>query len=576
MGGQTARYLEQWETINMKDFIQQGFTLQWKDNLSINNLQRQLKIMKFRGTEEEAKEYKIMLEEELKENIVIPIRKEQIKWYNPTFMIKKANGKWRKILDAKALNKQIADFHFKMHDSNEVKQTIRPGDWGTSLDLSSAFHHLIVQTESQPYLAFEFQNNYYTYRAMPFGTKHSPIYFATAMEPIMQQIRMKTEIRIINYVDDILLLHQNKEYLKNMTQKVIETLIYFGFTMNTEKSEIEPNQTVIFLGWEWNLANATVKTKPKKRLLLLHDLYNMRRWIRTGTEITVKQTAKLIGKLNYLRLQFQEASLFLNTMDYQKAQAARLRGWNTTMIMNKTAIPDINWWIAKLRANTPVQLIQIPPQMTMTTDAAPSGWGSTLEKEQEMIAMAHGTWNKRQAKLTSNNREIKAITQGLRSFAKTLKSLQIQSLAIRSDNSTAVFDIRKWRASTSLIKEIKQVHQTIEKLGIQIQITHLPGVKNEIADALSRLSRAGDYKLKEKIFQQTCLQMNLNPTIDLFSQHFNNLLPRFMSTIRGHGEIAIDALNQTWKMELPWIHPPIPLLPAVLKKIREKQIEAMI
>ncbi|KAA6335510.1 MAG: putative Pro-Pol polyprotein, partial [Streblomastix strix] len=260
-----------------------------------------------------------------------------------------------------------------MHDSIEVKQTIRPGDWGTSLDLTSAFHHLIVQAESQPYLAFEFQNNHYTYRAMPFGTKHSPIYFATAMEPIMQQIRIKTEIRIINYVDDILLLHQNKEYLKIMTQKVIDTLKYFGLTMNMEKSEIEPNQTVIFLGWEWNLANATVKTKPKKRLLLLHDLYNMRRLIKTGIEISVKQTAKLIGKLNYLRLQLQEASLFLNTMDHQKAQAARLRGWSTTMIMNKTAIPDINWWIVKLRANIPAQLIQIPPQMTMTTDAAPSG-----------------------------------------------------------------------------------------------------------------------------------------------------------------------------------------------------------
>ncbi|KAA6360885.1 MAG: putative Gag-Pol polyprotein, partial [Streblomastix strix] len=495
---------------------------------------------------------------------------------NPTIMKKKANGKQRKILDAKALNKQIADFHFKMHDSNEVKQTIRLRDWRTSLDLSSTFHHLIVQTESQPYLAIEFQNNYYTYRAMQFGTQHSPIYFATAMEPIMQQIGMITEIRIINYVDNILILHQNKEYLKNMTQKVIETFIYFGFTMNTEKSETEPNQTVIFLGWEWNLANATVETKPKKRLLLLHDLNNMRRWIKTGTEIIVKQMAKLIGKLNYLRLQFYEAPLFLNTMDHQKAQAAKLRGWITTMIMNKTTIPDINWWITKLRANIPAQLIQIPPQMTMTTDAVPSGWSSTQEKKLEMIAMAHGTWNKRQAKLSSKNNEIKAMIQGLRSFAKTLKNLQDQSLAIRSDNSTAVFDIKKWRASISLIKEIKQVHQTIETLRILIQITHLPGVKNEIADALSRLSRAGDYKLKEKIFKQTCLQMNLNPTIDLFSQYINNLLPRFMSTIRGHGEIAIYALNQTWKMELPWIHPPIPLLPAVLKKIREDQIEAMI
>ncbi|KAA6371780.1 MAG: hypothetical protein EZS28_032692 [Streblomastix strix] len=168
---------------------------------------------------------------------------------------------------------------------------------------------------------------------------------------------MKHEIRIINYVDGILLLHQNKEYLKNMTQRVIDTLKYLGFSMNMEKSETEPNQTVIFLGLEWNLANATVKTKPKNRLLLLHDLYNMRRCIKTGTEITVKQTAKLIGKLNYLRLQFQEASLFLNTMDHQRAQAERLRGWNTTMIINKTAIADINWWIAKLKANIPAQLI---------------------------------------------------------------------------------------------------------------------------------------------------------------------------------------------------------------------------
>ncbi|KAA6374988.1 MAG: hypothetical protein EZS28_029486 [Streblomastix strix] len=176
-----------------------------------------------------------------------------------------------------------------------------------------------------------------------------------------------------------------------MTQNVIDSLKYFGFTMNTEKSETEPSQKVIFQGWKWNLANAIVKTKPKKCLLPLHDLYNMRRWINTGTEITVKQTAKLIGKLNYLKLQFQDASLFLNTMDHQKAQAARLRGWNTTMIMNKTAIPDINWWIAKLRANIPAQLIQIPPKVIMTTNAAPSRWGSTQERDLKMIAIAYGT-----------------------------------------------------------------------------------------------------------------------------------------------------------------------------------------
>ncbi|KAA6384168.1 MAG: hypothetical protein EZS28_020303 [Streblomastix strix] len=110
----------------------------------------------------------------------------------------------------------------------------------------------------------------------------------------------------------------------------------------SKKSQTEPKQTVIFLVREWNLTNAIVKTKPKKWLLLQDDPYYMRRQIKTGTELTVKPTAKFLGKLNYQALQFEEATFILNIMDDQKAKVAILRGCNTSMIMNKTAIPDIN------------------------------------------------------------------------------------------------------------------------------------------------------------------------------------------------------------------------------------------
>ncbi|KAA6359214.1 MAG: hypothetical protein EZS28_045260 [Streblomastix strix] len=53
---------------------------------------------------------------------------------------------------------------------------------------------------------------------------------------------MKIEIKIINYVDGIYLLHWNKDYMKNMIQYVIDTLKYFEFTINSEKSETEPQQ----------------------------------------------------------------------------------------------------------------------------------------------------------------------------------------------------------------------------------------------------------------------------------------------------------------------------------------------
>ncbi|KAA6318268.1 MAG: hypothetical protein EZS28_054968 [Streblomastix strix] len=49
--------------------------------------------------------------------------------------------------------------------------------------------------------------------------------------------------------------------------------------------------------------------------------------------------------------------------------------------------------------------------------------------------------------------------------------------------------------------------------------------------------------------------------------------------LESYNRLSLTTLQQsTIKIhkELPWIHPPILLLPAVLKKIREEQIEAMI
>ncbi|KAA6388423.1 MAG: hypothetical protein EZS28_016046 [Streblomastix strix] len=214
--------------------------------------------------------------------------------------------------------------------------------------------------------------------------------------------------------------------------------------------------------------------------------------------------------------------------------------------------------------------------MTMKIDVALSGLGSTLEKELEMIAMTHEIWNKRYAKFTGNSMEIKAVTQSLRSFAKVLKNSRIQSLAIRSDNSSAVFNFRKWNVSISLIKEIKQVHKTIKKLEIQIQVTHIPGVKKRDCKRTKQIIKSRRLQTKGEDFSIDMSSDELEPNIRPILTTLQQLTAIFMSTIRAHEEIAIDALNQVWKIEFSWTHPLIPLLQAVLKKIREEQIEAKI
>ncbi|KAA6362118.1 MAG: hypothetical protein EZS28_042353, partial [Streblomastix strix] len=54
----------------------------------------------------------------------------------------------------------------------------------------------------------------YQYRAMPFVTQHSPIFFAQALAMVLTKIRRESDIKILNYVEDLLLLHQSKERLR--------------------------------------------------------------------------------------------------------------------------------------------------------------------------------------------------------------------------------------------------------------------------------------------------------------------------------------------------------------------------
>ncbi|KAA6365319.1 MAG: hypothetical protein EZS28_039154 [Streblomastix strix] len=188
MGRKTKRFRQTWEQIGKGEFINAGFYLRFKDQNSQQKLEENKMMIPFRGTQEEKEAYQEMLKEELEEGIVVPIQKNQVKWWNHTFLIKKPNGTWRKILDASKLNKEIEKLHFKMHGLEEIQYLANQMDYATSLDLKSAFHHITVSPNSIPYLAFNFNNNNYAYKAMHFETRHSPIFFAEAIESILRQI----------------------------------------------------------------------------------------------------------------------------------------------------------------------------------------------------------------------------------------------------------------------------------------------------------------------------------------------------------------------------------------------------
>ncbi|KAA6379318.1 MAG: hypothetical protein EZS28_025156 [Streblomastix strix] len=79
----------------------------------------------------------------------------------------------------------------------------------------------------------------------------------------------------------------------------------------------------------------------------------------------------------------------------------------------------------------------------LTTDASPQGWGPTLIYENQMELIQHDCWSEKEAKMTSNAKEIKATYYGLLRFVQVFKKMQDQVVLIRSDSTTAVYDIGK-------------------------------------------------------------------------------------------------------------------------------------
>ncbi|KAA6366577.1 MAG: hypothetical protein EZS28_037895, partial [Streblomastix strix] len=138
IGRKTKGLIQTWKLIGKEDFINTGFYLRFKDQNSQQRLEENKMIIPFRGTQEEKEAYQEMMKEELEEGIVIAIQQDQVKWWNHTFLIRKLNGTWRKILDASKLNKEIEKLHFKMHGLEELQYLVNKMDYATSLDLKSA------------------------------------------------------------------------------------------------------------------------------------------------------------------------------------------------------------------------------------------------------------------------------------------------------------------------------------------------------------------------------------------------------------------------------------------------------
>jgi hypothetical protein len=106
---------------------------------------------------------------------------------------------------------------------------------------------------------------------MPFGAKRAPRLFTKALSYAIAVVRQNWQVRILAYMDDIIILHQDPNSLAIATLQIAICLQSLGWTVNVKRSELIPSQTIKFLGWTWSLSSLSLQMTSSMR----HSLKKM-------------------------------------------------------------------------------------------------------------------------------------------------------------------------------------------------------------------------------------------------------------------------------------------------------------
>ena len=178
----------------------------------------------------------------LPKNAISEISPDTPGFYSNVFLVCKASGGWRPVIDLKQLN-----HHIDAISSVLSRPTIERGDYAFKIDLQDAYFHVLIHSDSIKYLWFTFENKVYQFRVLPFGLNTAPQVFTFLGHTVAACLHHQG-ISVIPYLDDWLIHHQDRQVLLRHQSQLLNILNMVGLRLNEAKSELEPAQDIQFVG----------------------------------------------------------------------------------------------------------------------------------------------------------------------------------------------------------------------------------------------------------------------------------------------------------------------------------------
>ena len=399
----------------------------------------------------QSQELKLKAEVERLVNYGVLRKCNRSEWASPMFTVTKPDGTLRSIADLRELNKRIVRKPFPIPKIQELLHKLKGFQYATSLDLNMGYYHILLTPNSSRLCTIILPWGKYEYLRLPMGLCNSPDIFQEKMSELMQGLEFARA-----YIDDLLVLTTGDffEHLENL-EEVLSRLSECGLKVNAVKSFFGRTE-LEYLGY-WITQNG-VKPLSKK----VEAIVNL------APPTTRKQVRRFIGLVNYYRDMWVKRSDILAPLTALTSIKAPWK-WGEA---EQKAFDTMKRSMAR---ETILAYPNFTKPFEIHTDASAFQLGSCISQDKRPIAFYSRKLAPAQTRYTTTERELLSIVETLKEFRTILMG---QQLIIHTDHENLTFKhfnsdrVMRWRL---FIEEYSP------------DIRYIPGPKNVVADAMSRL-----------------------------------------------------------------------------------------
>ena len=471
-------------------------------------------------------------------------------FYSRLFLVEKASGGWRPVIDLSHLNEFVHLTRFKMETVASVLLSVREGDFLASLGLKDAYFQIPIHRSSRKLLRFTSEGTGYQFQALCFGLLTAPQVFTRVFAAVSAWAHSHG-IRLLRYLDDWLLLASSEREAKQSVQSLLSLCHTLRIVINEKKSDLVPSQTAKYLGMTIDTEAGKVfpsLARVKKFLTVAESFCTMdappaRLW-----QVIHGHLASLEWLVPHGRLRMCSLQWHLKTHWSPESDPPSL-----PVPLPREVKRDLSWWMVRDHLLTGVRFGTPAPDLHLYSDASCSGWGAHLLDQH-----VSGVWSDKEKLLHINLLEMKALFLGLQAFREDVISHHVTAMC---DNVNKQGDT----VSQALCLLASRLLRWTESFDVHLDARYLPGHANVLADLLSRRGQVvgTEWSLHPQV-ARSLLRVWGNPSLDLFATCLNTRLSLYCSLVLDPQAVFEDAFRHPWDDLDLYAFPPFPLIGRVV------------